>query len=104
MQEEKMNNEYKEFIRVKRGSNKLVLQVLQIKWNGPHTPVSKWVTVKTLETSVDLIKLDEEIALLLNTTKYCGFCTKCERNLLKGWMHTDNYCQSCAAQEFQIVY
>ncbi|WP_318460081.1 hypothetical protein [Photobacterium leiognathi] len=49
------------------------MQVLQIKWNGPHTPVSKWVTVKTLETSVDLVKLDEEIALLLNTKSTSDF-------------------------------
>ena len=56
-----MSSRHKEFIRVKRGNKKLVLQVSKIEWMGPHEAMSKWVTAKTLDSFIELSDLDEVV-------------------------------------------
>ena len=94
----------KEYIRVKRGNKKLVLQVLKIGWENPWTPVGQWVTAKTLETSVDIAELDKEVSDLIRNSKYFGFCSMCQEFNNSGHMHDESVCQGCAERHLGICY
>lgn len=94
----------KEFIRIKRGNRKLVLQVMQFDWSGPHEAEIKWQTAKTLDTSIELAKLDAEIKQLLDDTRFFGHCSQCNEHKVSSLMHCQTHCQSCAQKYLGIVY
>ncbi|EGU53318.1 hypothetical protein VIOR3934_04254 [Vibrio orientalis CIP 102891 = ATCC 33934] len=99
-----MSSKFKEFIRLKRGNKKLILQVCTVEWDGPHEPRAKWVTAKTLDSSIELKDLDYEIETLLSNPKFIGFCSKCNDYFPQGTMHSDSYCQGCAERYLGIVH
>lgn len=42
----------KECIRVGYDGGKLVVEVLTLSWNGPHSPVEKWVVAEAIPCCV----------------------------------------------------
>jgi len=95
---------YKEYIRIVNKIDGNYLEVCCIAWQGPHTPVSKWKTVRALKDPMTLEQLESEVARLLNGKRYFGFCTVCKSHHPKGHMYGDSYCQSCASDELGVVY
>jgi hypothetical protein len=99
-----MEDDYKNYIRLKRDNKKLVIQVCEIEWNGPSLPISKWKTVKTLDSSIELVELDKAVLVLLNDGQYFKKCCKCKEYNVKGHIHSDGYCQGCASSYLGVVY
>jgi len=95
-----------EFIRTVQGSDdKTLIEVKVIGWDGPHTPVSSWVTAKTLGGTQSPEKLQKAILRVLETKKFFRTCKDCgERNPV-GWM-TGNMgvCHACAERNHGIVF
>lgn len=99
-----MSTDHENYIRVKRGNKKLVLQVINIDWDGPHTAVSTWKTVKTLDTSATLAELDAEAQKILATPRLFGYCSICKKHCLQGHMYSDSHCYCCAEKHLNVVY
>ncbi|MFT6348335.1 MAG: hypothetical protein ACJAYB_001341 [Psychromonas sp.] len=99
-----MTENFKNYLRLKRGNKKLVLQVCRISWHGPHAPFSEWKTIKTLDSSIGLTELDKEILLVRNNTRYFGKCSKCNEYHVQGHMYSGGYCQGCASSYLGVVY
>lgn len=72
------------------------LQVYKVNWKGPHTPIAKWHTVRTLLSPITREQLIKEIKRLLNNKRHFGFCIKCKKYVIDGYMHSKDHCQTCA--------
>jgi len=94
----------KEFIRVHEKDAGVQISVCTIGWEGPHTPVSKWVVGREFHGDVNAVDLGEATTLLLEDTQYFRICQECgERNPV-GWMHDKRICHGCAQRNHRIVY
>lgn len=80
------------------------LQVLKVRWKGPHTPIFRWHKFRTLRTPLAPKQVARETLRLLNTKAHIGFCIKCDKHVIEGYMHDSNYCSSCAETQLGIVY
>lgn len=99
-----MSQRYKDFIRIKRGNRKLVLQVMQFEWLSSHEFDIKWQTAKTLETSIELNELDKAIEQVLNDARYFAHCSQCHEYSVRSLMYSETHCQGCAQRYLGVVY
>ncbi len=92
------------YVRVSRSESSILLEVANVIWEGPHTPITKWSTYKKLpqtSTEVQMVAAKEE---LLKNPKHFLTCQLCDRLKPIGWMHGDTMCHSCAESELGIVH
>lgn len=92
--------EIRDQIRVIRTDDSIVIKVLTIKWSGPHTPISEWITFKELPLDC---KIEVEYAKVLRS-KYFKFCDYCFTYNNAGHMFEKRMCQGCASRHRGVVY
>jgi len=83
---------------------KYQLQVYKVSWKGPHTPIAKWYTVRTLLAPLTPKQLEKEIISLLKNKRHFGFCLRCNKHVIAGYMHDDSHCQCCAEKYLAICH
>ena len=94
----------REFIRIERSDREIQVLVLDIGWDGPHTPVSTWKVARTLLSEASEADIGRCTSEILGDSKHFQVCGECgERNPL-GWMHEDDLCQGCASDNHGVVY
>ena len=92
------------FVRTSKTKCSTVVEVAQIEWEGPHTPITKWSMYKELSHDVTESDLIRTKNTLLKDSKYFLTCDVCNRLNPRGWMHNDTMCDSCAETELGIVH
>jgi len=101
-----MNNQElrAEFIRIKRGADRVRLLVREIHWEEIDTPVSTWVEVGDLAATATDAQINREITNILGDADYFRVCQECEQRKPVGWMHEGQICQGCASANHGVVY
>lgn len=93
-----------EFFRIERETQETRILVRMISWDGPYTPVSKWVPGLTLSDDASATDVDEAISTLLQDPKFFCLCEECSERKPVGWMHDERICQGCASRNHGVVY
>jgi len=93
-----------EFVRVDRTDKKIHILVREIRWDGPHTPVSTWAVGKSLLATASEAEIEEATARILEDDGYFLTCHECSERKPLGWMHDGRICQGCAQTSYGIVY
>ena len=94
----------KEFIRVERSEEKVEIFVREIRWEGPHTPVSTWVIGSSLPATASEADVEKATARILEDDSYFQVCNECGERKPLGWMHDGRICQGCAVANHGIVH
>jgi hypothetical protein len=98
-----LNQEYKEYIRIAREDGSIYIEVCDVYWEGPHTPVSEWRRLIKITAPMNISQLDSVIESVLKNDKYFGYCKTCSSHHVNGHMHSKSCCQSCAVN-LGVVY
>ncbi len=93
-----------EFVRVERTEKEVRILVREIHWDGPHTPVSTWVTARTLSATVSESEIESETGLVIEDDDYFLVCRECNERNSRGWMHDGKICQGCAEANQGVVH
>ena len=80
------------------------IKAVVVEWDGPYTPIHKFVTVRRLPASATEEEIEREVRAVKADPKYFGTCSRCKRHMPKGNMFSSDYCHGCASSEFNIVY
>ena len=99
------NDLIKDFVRRTTTDAGVTIEVKVIGWDGPHTPVSSWMTAAKVKGTPSPEKLQKAILRVLENKRYFRVCRDCgERNPV-GWMTGDmGVCHSCAERNHGIVF
>jgi len=92
-----------------RGS-KVSIAVYSVRWEGPHTPVTRpkqlatlnWKRLPASRTMMTLHTLVES-AVEIRRAKYRK-CEKCGEMKPPEWMHGEGICRSCAEKHLGVVH
>jgi hypothetical protein len=93
-----------EYVCVQRDADQTRIMVREIHWDGPHTPVSTWVTGLELPTTATEAEVNAASANVLDDVRYFRVCQEYEQRNSVGWMDDDRICQGCAASNHGVVY
>ena len=93
----------KEFIRVERTESRVRILVREIRWDGPHTPISTWVIGKRLPDTASDADVENAIADMLQDHRYFRTCHECGEKKPFGW-NDGSICQRCAQINHGVVY
>ena len=93
-----------EFVRVKRTENSVQILVRKIRWEGPHTPISTWVTGRSLPDTASEAAIEKATASLLEDHRYFRTCLECGERKPFGWMNDERICQGCAEANHGVVH
>ena len=95
---------------VRISGNKVSIAVYSVRWEGPHTPVTrpkqlatlKW---KRLPASTTMMTLHGLIsaAIEIRRAKYRK-CERCGETNPPEWMHDEQTCHSCAEKHMGVVH
>jgi hypothetical protein len=94
----------KEFIRVERSEEKVEIFVREIRWEGPHTPISTWVIFTSLPATASEAEIEEATVGILEDDGYFQVCNECDERKPLGWMLNESHCQECAQANHGVVY
>ena len=93
-----------EFVRVERTEDKVQILVREIRWEGPHTPISTWAIARTLPAAASESDIENATARVLEDDGYFLVCRECEERNPRGWMHDGRICQVCAEANHGVVH
>ena len=93
-----------EFVRVEQAEKEVRILVREIHWDGPHTPVSTWVTAHTLAATASESEIESETVRVVEDNDYFLVCHECEERNPRGWMHDGRTCQGCAEANHGVVH
>ena len=93
----------KEFVRVERTEKKIQILLREIRWDGPHTPISTWVVGKRLPDTASDAEVENAIADMLQDHRYFRVCPECSEKKPFGW-NDGSICQRCAEVNHGVVY
>ena len=93
----------KEFVRVERKQNEVQILIREIRWQGPHTPISTWVVSKRLPYTAYEAEVENAIADMLQDHRYFRVCPECNEKKPFGW-NDGSICQRCAEVNHGVVY
>ena len=93
----------KEFVRVERTESSVHILVREIRWEGPHTPISKWAIGKRLPDTASDAEVENAIADMLQDHRYFRVCPECNEKKPFGW-NDGSVCQRCAEVNHGVVY
>ncbi len=93
----------KEFVRVERTEKKIQILVREIRWQGPHTPISSWVISRSLPATASDAEVENAIADMLQDHRYFRVCPECNEKKPFGW-NDGSICQRCAEVNHGVVY
>jgi len=95
---------------VRISGSKVSIAMYSVRWEGPHTPVTRpkqlaTLNWKRLPASTTMMTLHGLVsaAIELRRTKYRK-CEKCGETKPPEWMHDERTCQSCAEQHLGVVH
>jgi len=94
----------KEFIRIEKTQNEVQIFVREIRWDGPHTPISSWVINRSLPATASETEIENATADILRDGRYFRACFECGERKPLGWMLDESTCQECAQTCHGIVY
>jgi hypothetical protein len=94
----------KEFIRVERSEEKVEIFIREIRWEGPHTPVSTWVIGSSLPYTASEADVEKATASILEDDGYFQVCDECGERKPLGWMLNESHRQECAQANHGVVY
>ena len=94
----------KEFIRVLSTADGSQIQVCQISWDGPSTPIVSWCEVRCLPANATADEVNRAVMTVLTSSHYFKICTMCTERNPEGWMDDNKICMGCATEHFQVVY
>jgi hypothetical protein len=93
-----------EFVRVERTESRVRILVREIRWDGPHTPVSTWAISQDLPATATKAEADAAATSVLDDPQYFRTCLECGDRKPVGWMLDESTCQECAQTKHGIVY
>ena len=93
-----------EFVRVERTEKEVQIFVREIRWEGPHTPISTWVIFTSLPDTASEVAIEKATARILEDDGYFQVCNECGERKPLGWMHDGTICQGCAVANHGIVH
>jgi hypothetical protein len=93
-----------EFVRVERTESRVRIRVREIRWKGPHTPVSTWAIAQDLPGTATEAEADAAAASILHDSRYFLTCHECGKRNPLGWMHNGRICQGCAEANHGVVH
>ena len=93
-----------EFIRIERAEKEVQILVREIRWEGPHTPVSSWVIGSSLPDTASEADVEKATARILEDDGYFQVCNECGERKPPGWMNDERICQGCAVANHGVVH
>ena len=93
-----------EFVRVARTEGGVRILVREIRWEGPHTPVSTWVIARTLPATASETEVENSVVRILEDGDYFQVCNECGSRKPLGWMEGGGICQGCAEVNHGVVH
>ncbi len=93
----------KDFVRVERTGKQVQILVRKIRWEGPHTPIHKWVVGKSLPNTASEAEIENAAARILENPLYFRTCAECNEKKPFGW-NDGSICQRCAEVNHGVVY
>ena len=101
-----MNDEtvIRDYVRTRTDADKTVVELQVISWDGPYTPVGRWVKVTELPADAAPTEVDKAIAKVLADRKYFRVCKDCGKKNLVGHMLEDDICHHCAETKHGVVF
>ncbi len=94
----------KDMTRVIVSPEAIVLEVAEVHWLTPHSPFTVWHPVVVLSPSSPQEKIEASRKSLLTRKKFFATCAECGRRSIKGHMHSESFCMSCAEVNNDIAY
>ena len=94
----------KEFIRIEKTGKEVQILVRKIRWEGPHTPIHKWVVGKSLPDTTSESEIENAVARIVEDPRYFLTCHECGERKPHGWMLNEGLCQECAQTKHGVVY
>ena len=94
----------KEFVRVEMTENGIQILVREIRWQGPHTPISSWVISRSLPATASEAEIENATVRILRDERYFRACLECGERKPLGWMQNDRSCQECAVVKHGVVH
>lgn len=97
------------YIQLCANEEGLWLEVMEIGWHGPHTPVSKWTPVLQIGVNppqwvVSVQEIEQAINKVLKYRRYFRVCEHCLRLCAVGHMFDKSTCHGCATHVYGVVY
>ena len=93
-----------EFIRIEKTQGGIQILVREIRWEGPHTPISTWAIARTLPATASESEIENIVACVVGDRGYFRACLECGEKKPIGWMHNERICQGCAEANHGIVH
>ena len=93
-----------EFVRVEKTENGVQILVREIRWDGPHTPISTWVVGKSLPATASEADVEKATSRILEEDGCFQVCNECGERKPLGWMHDETICQGCAVANHGVVH
>ena len=93
-----------ECTRVTREADCLLIEVAHIAWDGPHTPVTTWVTCAVLPLDAAHTSISAARFALLEERGHFRICRVFKERKPCGGMHDGRVCQSCAERDFGVIH
>jgi hypothetical protein len=93
--------------RVCHNGDRILVQVQCIEWDGPHTPVARWVTAKQLDVATEAKEIETVRRALLDDPQYFLTCELCKRHNQTGHTHRIDgkiICHGCCERHLGIVH
>jgi len=93
-----------DFIQIDKTGGKTQIHVCTITWEGPHSPVSRWVLAGEFGEEVGADEVEKAVTDLLSDRQYFRVCRECKERNPIGWMHDKRICQGCAERNHGVVH
>ena len=92
-----------DFVRIDRSRvDGVVVSIAKVDWDGPHTPVLRWV--KYDEAFAPEVCDDRIFQTVLHDKRFFQRCSQCGELNNVGHMHSASICQGCAERSLGVVY
>jgi hypothetical protein len=104
-----MNNHelVREFIKVEKRENEVVILVCLVEWKNSHEPILRWKIAKTLKTDSLKSEVDIQVNEILNDKRFfrtCVECGKCKQVGRTMMLQDKRLCHSCAEKNHRILF
>ncbi|WNC70080.1 hypothetical protein RI845_08060 [Thalassotalea nanhaiensis] len=100
------NNEedFRRYIWIDKTQGVIDISVEMVDWLGPHEPKREYRIVKKLPLNTSDDQLERELKKLTSDDKYFARCAQCNKANLRGHMHDEYICHTCAEKHHGIVH
>ena len=92
-----------EYTRIQVSGGSSLVQVAEVDWPLPHSPVLSWETVTVLPDSATDAELHSARKALLGNRRYFRVCRECSKLHLNGHMG-ERACHGCMERVYHVVF